>query len=232
MIDHSRVHAVLFDVGQTMLYPDLPYLQKLLAEYGVQADLTTLARGAALARERVSRSKGNEKNHKGFFGFWMKWVGVKDDQIPEVLIKIHERHQREHLWSWLDPEAESMFAELHRRGYRLGIISNADGQIESAMTTLNIAQYFDIIIDSAVVGVEKPDERIFAMALEKLELPATSCLYIGDNYDNDVTGARQAGMAPLLIDPFDVVAENDVDRIHRLSDLLEILPDRLSTPAA
>jgi putative hydrolase of the HAD superfamily len=186
----------------------------------VQTDLTTLARGGAIARERVSRSKGNEKNHKGFFGFWMKWVGVADDQIPEVLIKIYERHQREHLWSWLDPEAKPTLAELHSRGYHLGIISNADGQIESAMTTLDIAQYFDVIIDSAVVGVENPDERIFAMAL------ASSCLYIGDNYDNDVTGARQAGMAPLLLDPFDVVAENDVDRIHALSDLLELLPQR------
>jgi len=226
MIDHSRVRAVLFDVGQTLLYPDLPYLQKLLEDYRVRTDLTTLGRGCAIARERVSRSKGNEKNHKGFFGFWMKWVGVADDYIPEVLTKIYERHQREHLWSWLDPEAKSTLAELHQRSYRLGIISNADGQIESAMTQLGVAEYFEHIIDSAIVGVEKPDERIFAMALEKLKLPASSCLYIGDNYDNDVIGARQAGMAPLLLDPFDVVAENDVDRIHALSDLLELLPLR------
>jgi len=226
MIDHSRVHAVLFDVGQTLLYPDLPYLQKLLAEYHVQTDLTTLARGAAIARERISRSAGNERNHKGFFSFWMKWVGVADDHIPEVLTKIYERHQREHLWSWLDPEAKPALAGLQGRGYRLGIISNADGQIESAISKLDLAHYFDIIIDSAVVGVEKPDERIFAMALEKLKLPAPSCLYIGDNYDNDITGARQAGMAPLLLDPFDVVAENDVDRIHALNDLLDLLPLR------
>jgi len=226
MIDYTQVRAVLFDVGQTLLYPDLPFLQKLLAEYRVQTDLTILSRGGAIARERVSRSNGNEKNHKGFFGFWMKWVGAADDHIPELLAKIYERHQREHLWSWLDPEAKATLDTLHSRGYRLGIISNADGQIESAMTKLDIAQYFGVIIDSAIVGVEKPDERIFAMALEKLQLPGSACVYIGDNYDNDVLGARNAGLSPLLIDPFDVVAENDVDRIHRLGDLLEFLPDR------
>jgi putative hydrolase of the HAD superfamily len=226
MIDHRHVRAVLFDAGQTLLYPDFPFLKKLLAEYGVQADLTTLARGCAIARERISRSKGNERNHKGFFSFWMKWLGAKEEDIPEILKKIYERHQREHLWSWLDPEAKPVLAELHGRGYRLGIVSNAEGQIESAMTKLDVAQYCDVIIDSAVVGVEKPDARIFAMALEKLQLPGSACVYVGDHYDNDIAGARNAGLSPVLIDPFNVVAENDVDRIHRLSDLLGMLPQQ------
>jgi len=224
MIEPAHIRAVLFDVGQTLLHPDLPFLEKLLAEYGVRTDLATLAHCGARARETVARARGNEKNYTGFFSFWMKCAGAGDSALPEILKKIYERHQREHLWSWLDPEAKPTLATLHSRGYVLGIISNADGQIESAMTQLGLAAYFDHIIDSAIVGVEKPDERIFAMSLQKLQLPAASCLYVGDNYDNDIIGARNAGMIPLLIDPFDVVKENDVDRIHRLTDLLQILP--------
>jgi len=226
MLDYSQIRAVLYDVGQTLLYPDLRFLQNLLAEYGVQIDLPSLARGAALGREKISRAKGNERNYQAFFGYWVKLAGAAEKDVPEILRKIYARHQREHLWSWLDPEAKDTLHTLHARGYRLAIISNADGQVPEAMAKLGIDQYFDHIVDSALVGVEKPDSRIFAMAVEKLHLPAAACLYVGDHYDNDVLGARNAGLVPLLLDPFDVVPENDVDRIHRLSDLLEMLPLR------
>jgi putative hydrolase of the HAD superfamily len=132
------------------------------------------------------------------------------------------------LWNWLDPEAPSTLAGLRGRGYRLGIISNADGQIAGAMEKLQLAQYFDHMIDSALVGVEKPDQRIFAMALEKLQLPGKACLYVGDHYDNDVLGARNAGLVPVLLDPFDVVIEDDVERIRQLSDLLRLLPGKVA----
>jgi putative hydrolase of the HAD superfamily len=224
MIDYSQIRAVLYDVGQTLLYPDFTFLKKLLAEYGVQAEEISLARGAAMAREKIGRAKGNERNYQAFFGYWMKLAGAAEMDIPEILRKIYERHQREHLWSWLDPEAKDTLSALHARGYRLAIISNADGQISAAMARFGLAQYFDHIIDSALVGVEKPDAKIFNMALEKLQMPAAACLYVGDNYDNDILGARHVGMATLLLDPFDAVPENDVDRIHRLGDLLKLLP--------
>ncbi len=226
MIDYTQIRAVLYDVGQTLLYPDFPFLKKLLAEYGVQTEVMSLARSAAMAREKIARAKGNERNYQAFFGYWMKLAGAAEKDIPEILRKIYERHQREHLWNWLDPEAKDALSTLHSRGYRLGIISNADGQISEAMARFGLAQYFDHIIDSALVGVEKPDLKIFFMALEKFQLPAAACLYVGDNYDNDIIGARNVGMAPLLLDPFDAVPENDVDRIHRLSELLQLLPER------
>lgn len=225
----SRLYdGVIFDAGQTLLYPDFPFLQSLLADYHVQTDFTALAHGAALGREKIFRVKGNEENWRGFFSFWMQFLGVTEKDFPEILKKIYERHQRVHLWSWLDPEAKDTLAALHTRGYRLAIISNADGEVPAAMARLGVAEYFEHIIDSALVGVEKPDPRIFAMTLEKLHLPGATCLYVGDHYDNDVIGARDAGLVPVLLDPFDVVPEQDVDRIHRLSDLLKFLPGRVA----
>ncbi|MDZ7343133.1 MAG: HAD family hydrolase [candidate division KSB1 bacterium] len=219
MIDFSRIEAILFDAGQTFLFPDFPFLKNLLAEYGVITDMLPLQKGAALARERIFRHREKE-NWKEYFTFWMQYVGAPEQAIPEILARILERHKREHLWNWPDPTAAEVFAALKNHGYRLGIISNSDGSIDRAMKKLGFTPFFECMIDSHVVGVEKPDPRIFELALQQLSLPAEHCVYVGDNYDRDIIGARQAGLVPILIDPFDVVAEQDVTRIHGLRELM------------
>jgi putative hydrolase of the HAD superfamily len=222
MTDFSRIEAILFDAGQTFLFPDFPFLKKLLAEYGVATDILPLQKGAALAREKTFRHREKE-NWKEYLTFWMQYVGAAEHAIPEILTRVLERHKREHLWSWPDPTAAEVFARLKNLGYRLGVISNSDGSIESSMKKFGFTPFFDCMIDSHVVGVEKPDSRIFELALQKLGLPAERCVYVGDNYDRDVVGARRAGLVPILIDPFEVVAEQDVARIKALSDLAAIL---------
>ncbi|MGH7598356.1 MAG: HAD family hydrolase [bacterium] len=221
MVDFSRIEAILFDAGQTFFYPDFPFLKNLLAEYGVATDILPLQKGAALARERTFRHREKE-NWKDYLTFWMQYVSAPEAAIPEILTRILERHKREHLWSWPDPTAAEVFAKLKNLGYRLGVISNSDGSIASSMQKFGFAPFFDCMIDSHVVGVEKPDPRIFELALQQLGLPAERCVYVGDNYDRDVIGARRAGLVPILIDPFDVVVEQDVARIKQLSDLVAI----------
>lgn len=221
MTDFSRIEAILFDAGQTFLFPDFPFLKNLLAEYGVATDILPLQKGAALAREKIFRHREKE-NWKAYLTFWMQYVGAAEHVIPEILGRVLERHKREHLWSWPDPTASEVFAKLKNLGYRLGVISNSDGSIERSMNKFGFAPFFDCMIDSHVVGVEKPDPRIFELALQQLGLPAERCAYIGDNYDRDVIGARRAGLVPILLDPFDVVAEQDVVRIKQLGNLVEI----------
>jgi len=221
MSDFSQIEAIFFDVGQTFLYPDFPFLKNLLAEYGVATDILPLQKGAALAREKIFRYREKE-NWKDYLTFWMQCVGAPEAAIPEILTRIHERHRREHLWSWPDPTAAEVFTKLKNLGYRLGVISNSDGSIERSMNKFGFAPFFDCMIDSHVVGVEKPDSRIFEIALEQIGLPAERCVYVGDNYDRDVIGARRAGLAPVLLDPFAMVTEDDVLRIRALSDLIEM----------
>lgn len=223
MPNFSRVTAILFDAGQTFLYPDFPYLQKLLAEYGVATDVATLNQGAATAREKTFRYREVERWQE-YFTFWMQFVGAPEDKIPEILQRIFERHKREHLWNWLDPTAPAVFAELKKLGYRLGLISNSDGSIAASIEKFGLTKFFECIIDSQVVGVEKPDPKIFEIALTQLNLVAARCVYVGDNYDRDVIGARGVGITPILLDPFEVVAEQDVVKIKTLEELIRILP--------
>ena len=76
------------------------------------------------------------------------------------------------------------------------------------------------VVDSHVVGVAKPDPRIFAPALAALGTPPERVAYIGDSVTMDVNGARAAGLRPVLLDPFDDHPWADHDRIVSLDELL------------
>lgn len=113
--------------------------------------------------------------------------------------------------------------ELKRLGFKLAVVSNADGRVERALHASGIGRFFATIIDSHVVGVEKPDARIFHLALEACGSTAAQSVYVGDIYEIDVRGARNAGMQALLLDPLDRYAAVDCVRIKSLADLPQLL---------
>ena len=216
------IQAIFFDVGQTILSPDYTFLQKLLGEFGVDTDCDKLAQSAALSREKKFRGKQKE-TWKGLFTFWLQAAGAQKEDIPELLKRIYARHQQENLWSWVEPTARKTFNLLLKMKYRLGIISNADGKVADVLNGIGLDHYFECIIDSHHVGVEKPDPKIFRAALDVLALEPANCLYVGDNYDRDIIGARSVGMEAVLLDPYDIVVEDDVVKIKELVDLIEYL---------
>ena len=76
---------------------------------------------------------------------------------------------------------------------------------------------------AGVVGVAKPDPRIFELALELAGTTADRAVHVGDAYQYDVRGARAAGVHPVLVDPFGLRADVDCDRIEQLADLADLL---------
>ncbi len=128
--------------------------------------------------------------------------------IPEDLISdrtayvrdfILREHHRENLWRYLLPDTLDVLQSLQAR-YRLAMISNSDGRAEALTIQYGLRPYLEFVIDSHEVGVEKPDPEIFAIALQKLDLPPSACVYVGDVYSIDVKGARSAGMSAILLD--------------------------------
>jgi FMN phosphatase YigB (HAD superfamily) len=67
---------------------------------------------------------------------------------------------------------------------------------------VSLRDYLDAVVDSAVVGYEKPDPEIFRCALRDVGADPATTLHVGDLYDADVVGARRAGLHALLLDPF------------------------------
>lgn len=136
--------------------------------------------------------------------------------------RIAREHTRANLWSRPSPQAPETLAELKRRGYRLGVVSNADGRVRALLEAAGLAPMFDVVVDSAEVGVEKPDPRIFHAATGRMSLDPHDCAYVGDLYEIDVEGARGAGLYPILIGAGP--APEPVVRVGALPDLLPLFP--------
>jgi putative hydrolase of the HAD superfamily len=131
----------------------------------------------------------------------------------------------EMLWRTTDENNAATLAQLKERGLTLAIVSNSDGRIESAFRQAGIADYFDFFIDSFDVGVEKPDPKIFRMATERAGVAANEAAYVGDLYAVDVVGARNAGLLPILYDPFDLHPKADCVRIRSIDEMLALSSD-------
>ena len=86
------------------------------------------------------------------------------------------------LWTVPDPEAASAaLGRVKASGLIVGVISNSNGTVRSILEKTGLARDLDFIIDSGVVGVEKPDPRIFHLALEHARVPAAAACYVGDS---------------------------------------------------
>ena len=105
-----------------------------------------------------------------------------------------------HAHTHLDPEAKSVLGELQGR-YKLALISNFDHppHVHRLLDELALRPFFDVVVVSGDVGVKKPDPAIFAPALEQTGLVADEALFVGDSPEDDIAGARAAGLWPVLI---------------------------------
>jgi putative hydrolase of the HAD superfamily len=92
------------------------------------------------------------------------------------------------------PEVFEVLQVLRARGLIMGVLSNWDVRLGPLLEGLGLLPYFDHVVLSAVVGWEKPHRRIFESAIELAGVPAHEVLHVGDNYQQDVIGAQQAGI--------------------------------------
>ncbi len=121
----------------------------------------------------------------------------------------------------------SVLAELRARSYRLGVVANFPGNLADVCQEFGLADFLDVIVDSTVEGVVKPDPRMFQRALDRLGLPPSAGWFVGDSLDKDIVPARRLGLRTVWVvsaerGPAAHPAADAV--IHRLPDVLDVLP--------
>jgi putative hydrolase of the HAD superfamily len=94
--------------------------------------------------------------------------------------------------------SRQILGQLAKR-FQLGIVSNFYGNLEKVCDDIGISRHVGVMIDSAVVGFEKPDPRIFRAALRALEIAPEHAVFVGDSLPRDMEGARGLGMAHVYV---------------------------------
>jgi HAD superfamily hydrolase (TIGR01509 family) len=150
-------------------------------------------------------------------------AGVPAGRMDEVASTLERLHQDWHLWCRTVPGTVEALDRLRAAGLRLGVVSNSDGRVEEALEAAGIRDRFDVILDSALVGVEKPDPAIFRAALSALDVAPEEALFVGDLYDVDVVGARAAGIEAVLLVSEAAAAGQECRRVDSLVALADDL---------
>ncbi len=122
--------------------------------------------------------------------------------LPTLLPILQDSSNWDRLWSRVPAGVPEALARAKQAGLRLVVVSNSDGGIDKKLARARIDHYFDAIVDSGSVGVEKPDPRIFEIALERAGCAASEALHCGDLEVVDVRGAERAGLRAVLLDPY------------------------------
>ncbi len=226
----ASVRTVFFDAGNTLVYLDLAWIARRLEEDGWEIDEQALFRGQCIATYEATRLALLKKYPTDsdrlvpFFNRVLELAGIPPDFLSDCVAMLAEEHASDILWRSVPEFVPSTLAELKRRGYMLGVISNSDGRLKMLLDRHDLTSFFTCIVDSGVVGFEKPGPEIFRCALGTAETDPQKCIYVGDVYAIDMVGAHSAGIRGVLIDPLEKHSDFDCIRIKRLDDLLSFLP--------
>lgn len=240
----ERFDAVLFDAGGVLVLPDPTVLGPLLGPYGGDTSIASHRRAHYAAMAVKSMVGAVETDWHEYNVAYVEAVGV-DAHLVEHAATVLEHTRNAHLWRWPIPESIAALEALAAAAVPMGVVSNASGQIEEVLRISSVCSVAPVaeaagelageladvvgtamrcIVDSHLVGVSKPDPRIFDHALPHFaEFDRARILYVGDSVKMDIGGARAAGLHPVLVDPHDDHAGADFDRIRALTELPALL---------
>jgi putative hydrolase of the HAD superfamily len=190
------LRAILFDMGGT-LDGDGHWLDRfvhLYAEHRFDCSRETIRHGfdyaercAAIDKEIVNADL--ETLVRRHLAWQFDDLGLSDDVRREAMVAAFVSPVRRAV-----RRNAGTLAELHRRGFTLGVVSNACGNAQALCDDFGYSRYLSAVIDSRVVAVAKPDPRIYTIAVDRLGVSAADTMMVGDSYERDIVPAHQLGM--------------------------------------
>ena len=171
-----------------------------LARHGVRVTPDAVQR-AVFARAAGASTETQESATR-YMRLVLEGLGVADGSTVERVAEWRRTYNPPlGVWTAHDPQAPESLALVRRSGARAAAISNSNGSVASVLAAVGLGPYLDFVVDSGEVGIEKPDPRIFELALARADVAPAEAAYIGDFYSIDVKGATAAGLRAVLLDP-------------------------------
>ena len=242
MSSDRAVEAVLLDVGGVFLLPDPAVLQAALRPWAPDVSVTELRRshyaGTAAMDANAFRAveaaiAGPALSHGGwaaYNGGFVGALGLTGARADEAAAAVGDAHVGLG-WTEVVPGSLDALRRLADTGVALGIVSNSDGTVAEQLLTARICQVGEgegvvvtVVLDSHVVGIEKPDPAIFHQALEALGARPEWALHVGVTAWADVVGARAAGVRPVHLDPYQLCpVPTDHEHAIDLDDVVRLV---------
>lgn len=222
------VDTVFLDAGGVLCHPSWTRVADALVRHGA----TVTAAALAAAEQRATRDIDDatvvgttDDRARGwlYFNLVLQHAGVRQNAGTDAaLAELREYHRHDNLWEHVEPDIAPALAALRARGLRLVVVSNANGRLKHLFERVDLAKWFDHLLDSHEWGVEKPDPRLFHLALEQSGADPRKTVHVGDLYHVDVTGARKAGLREgILFDMAGLYDGVDCPRVATLASLVE-----------
>jgi putative hydrolase of the HAD superfamily len=230
----SRYQAVFFDAGETLVHPH-PTFADLFARtmraqgYDVSPE-TVRERGHVVFDRFRAAAQANdlwttspERSRRFWHDVYREFVaelGIRDaDGLLDVLYGTFTDLANYRAFE----DVPAVLERLRESGLVLGVVSNFEEWLERLLEQLGVRAYFSVAVVSGVEGVEKPDPRIFELAMERVGVTPEASVYVGDNPEFDVDPALEAGMYPVLLDRRERFPDAPEPRITSMAELPALL---------
>jgi putative hydrolase of the HAD superfamily len=229
------IDTVFLDAGGVLVFPNWDRVAEALARQGIATTGAALAAVEWHAKHEVDTGSAGEPDLvRGWlvFGRVFARAGVTgaapvDPTIARAIDRaigdLQQYHADYNLWERVPADVVPALRRLRAAGRKLVVVSNANGRMRAALERVGIAPHVDLVIDSYEEGVEKPDPRIFEIALARAGARSETTLHVGDLFHTDVVGARAAGLRAVLLDTADLYGELDCERVRSLGELADRL---------
>jgi HAD superfamily hydrolase (TIGR01509 family) len=217
---------VFLDAGGVLMFPNWSRIEQAMAAQGVNVSAEALSRAEPKARQQLDdgRMIGTTTDAgRGwlFFDLILEQAGIpRSEATAAALTELHTYHQANNLWEFIPEGVRPALTALRRRGLKLTVVSNANGTLRAHMRRIGLGALVDIVIDSCEEGVEKPDPRLFQIALDRSGAAPDSTIHVGDFYQVDIVGARAAGLRAILLDETNLRTDADCPRVSSLAELV------------
>lgn len=228
--------TVLIDVGNTLIR-EQPTRATIYARAGA-------ARGLAVDDARMlelMRSTHDElpERIRGAYRYTDPWfeayierifvraLGLPRGELAGLTLELFERFSDPRTFR-LFPGALELLDRLRARGLALGIVSNWSSRLVDLLDGLGVSARVDFVLCSALEGCEKPDRRLFELALQRAGSAPEETLHAGDHPEIDVEGARRVGIQAVLVDHSGAARAFDAPRVRSLPELLDFCLEQVA----
>lgn len=229
-----RFRAVFFDVGGTLVdsRPSFPGLfAEVVARAGHPITPEAVREAAVAVTDGFSRAAQENQlwttspeRSRAF------WTSVYDLMLDALALPTSDGLRDALYQAFTDRSNyrlyDDVFTALDRlraEGYRLGVVSNFEAWLEDLLGDLEVREAFEVRVISGIEGIEKPDPRIYELALARAGLDARDVAYVGDLPEFDVEPPAALGMTPILLDRRERFPDHPGARITGLGELAAAL---------